>query len=93
MRTITLNTQQHRAAEILSRLEAGALDVTTAAELLGVGVRQVRRLRVRFRTEGLGAVIHGNGGRPPANRTDLDLVERIQLLVGPDRQWPGLALL
>ena len=43
MRTITLNPEQQREVEILTRLEAAALDVATAAELLGVSTRQVRR--------------------------------------------------
>jgi hypothetical protein len=66
MRTITLNPKQQRKVEILTRLEAGALDAATAAELLGVGARQVRRLRSRFRQEGMAAVVHGNCGRAPA---------------------------
>jgi hypothetical protein len=49
MRTITLNAKQQREAEILTRLEAGGLDMETAASLLGVSERQVRRLRARFR--------------------------------------------
>ena len=88
MRTITLNPKQQREVEILTRLEAGALDVATAAELLGVGARQVRRLRARFRQEGMAAVIHGNRGRAPANRTDPALVERIVALAGPAGQVP-----
>ena len=45
MKTLALNPQQQRAAEILSRLAAGAPDVTTAAGLLEVGEGQVRHLR------------------------------------------------
>jgi len=97
MRTITLNPKQQRDVEILARLEAGVLDVGTAAELLGVGARQVRRLRARFRQEGMAAVIHGNGGRQPAtgkytvsNRTDPALVERILALAGPDGKYHDL---
>src|SRR3990172_9776734 len=82
MRTVTLNQKQQREVEILSRLKARALDVGTAAELLGISPRQVRRLRARFRQEGFGAVIHGNVGRLPANRTDPALVEHILALAG-----------
>jgi len=78
MRTITLNEQQQRAVEILTRLQAEALDVATAGELLGVSVRQVRRLRAAFRQEGMAAVIHGNCGRQPVNGTDAGLVERLR---------------
>jgi hypothetical protein len=55
MRTISLNLQQQREVEILTRLEAGALDVETAAELLGVSARQVRRRRAGFRQDGMAA--------------------------------------
>src|SRR5512141_2985313 len=90
MRTITLNEQEQRDVEILTRLEAGVLDVGAAAELLGVSVRQVRRLRVRFRQEGMAGVIHGNRGRAPANRTDPDRVARILTLAGPEGQYHDL---
>jgi hypothetical protein len=85
-----LNPKQQREVEILTRLEAQALDVGTAAELLGVSPRQVRRLRVHFREEGFGAVIHGNSRRIPANRTDPALLERILALVGPDGKYQDL---
>jgi transposase len=90
MRTITLNPKQQREVEILTRLEAGALDVSSAAQLLGVSARQVRRLRRRFRQEGMPAVIHGNCGRPPANRTDPAVVARILALAGPGGQYHDL---
>ena len=90
MRTITLNPKQQRHVEILTRLEGGALDVATAAELLGVSVRQVRRQRVRLRRDGMAAVIHGNCGRRPVNRTDPALVARILALAGPQGQYHDL---
>jgi transposase len=90
MRTVTLNAEQQREVELLTRLEAGVLDVGTAAELLGVSARQVRRLRARFRQDGMAAVVHGNGGRPPANRTDPAVVERILALAGPAGKYHDL---
>jgi transposase len=85
-----MNAEQQREVEILTRLEAGVLDVGTAAEWLGVGSRQVRRLRARFRKEGMAAVIHGNCGRRPANRTAADVVARILELAGPDGKYHDL---
>jgi len=90
MRTITLNPKQQRHVEILTRLEAGALDVATATELLGVSVRQLRRQRVRFRLDGMAAVIHGNCGRQPANRTEPARVAQILALAGPEGQYHDL---
>ena len=90
MRTITLNIKQQRKVEILTRLEAGALDVSTAAEMLGVGDRQVRRLRARYRQEGMAVVIHGNTGRQPANRTESAIAERIIALAGTQGKYHDL---
>jgi len=90
MRTITLNEKQQREVEILTRLQAGALDVATAAELLGVSARHVRRLRAGFRQEGMAALVHGNSGRQPVNRTDPTLQERILALAGPDGKYHDL---
>ena len=90
MRTLTLNPREQREAEILSRLASGVLDVATASELLGVGARQVRRLRERYRQAGLAAVVHGNRGRAPANRTDPAVVARIVALAGPEGKYHDL---
>jgi transposase len=90
MRTITLNPKQQREVEILTRLEAGAVDGVTAAALLGVGARQLCRRLARFRQEGFAAVIHGNCGRSPANRTDPALRARILALAGVDGKYADL---
>src|SRR3989304_2996467 len=90
MRTVTLNQKQQREVEILARLKARALDVGTAAGLLGVSPRQVRRLRARFHREGFGAVLHGNVGRVPANHTDPALVVQILALAGPKGKYEDL---
>ena len=90
MRTITLNPKQQREVEILTRLEAGALNPSDAAMLLGVSPRQIRRLRLRFRQEGFETVIHGNAGRSPANRTDPATLERIFALAGRDGKYCDL---
>ena len=85
-----MNPKQQREVEILSRLEAGVVDIDTAAGLLGVGVRQVRRLRAHFRQEGFAAVIHGNSGRPPPNRTGPAEQEQILALAGADGKYHDL---
>ena len=76
--------------EILTRLKAGALSVGDAGELLGVGPRQVRRLRERFAREGMGAVVHRNRGKAPINRTEPKTVERIKALVGEGGKYHDL---
>jgi hypothetical protein len=90
MRTVTLNPKQQRHVDILTRLDAGTLDVPAAALLLGVSPRHVRRLHARFRAEGMHTVIHGNQDRSPANRTDPAVVQRILDLAGPDGAYHDL---
>lgn len=90
MRTITLSPRQQRTVEVLERVEAGRLDAATAAELLGVSPRQVRRLRAAYRQAGMASVVHGNAGRTPANRTDPAQVARILRLAGPGGKYHDL---
>jgi transposase len=90
MRTIILNATQQRKAEILTRLDAGALDVPTASEMLGLSDRQVRRLLARFRKEGMAAAIHHNSGRKPTNCIPPDVVEQIMALAGPQGKYHDL---
>jgi transposase len=82
MKTLTLSTRQQRRAEVLTRFSAGQLSTLDAAQLLGVTLRQVQRLRRRFAAQGLSSVVHGNTGRAPVNRTDPALVERLAALCG-----------
>jgi transposase len=82
MRTLTLSTRQQRRAEVLTRLSAGQLSTPDAAQLLGVTLRQVQRLRRRFAARGLPSVVHGNTGRAPSNRTDPAIVGRLAALCG-----------
>jgi hypothetical protein len=90
MRTVTLSTKQQRRVDLLTRLDGGSLDVTMVASLLGVSPRHVRRLRARFAEVGMASVVHGNIGRPPANRTDPLLGERILHLAGPEGKYHDL---
>ncbi len=85
-----MNPKQQRTVEILTRLETGAVDAGTAAAVLGVSPRQVRRLRARFRQQGMAAVIHGNRGRSPANRSAPAERERILTLAGPGGKYQDL---
>lgn len=85
-----MNEKQQREVEILTRLEAGVLDAEAAGELLGVSTRQVRRLRVRFHQDGMAAVVHGNCGRTPVNRTEPAVRERIVALAGPGGKYHDL---
>lgn len=74
---VTLNQAEQRRLLVLNHLEAGALVNAEAAELLGISIRQVRRLRVAYRERGAAALAHGNRGRRPAHALDEALAARV----------------
>jgi transposase len=53
------------------------LTVEQAAQVLGLGERQVWRLLARARDDGLPGLLHGNRGREPANKSDGRLWRRV----------------
>lgn len=65
---ITLDPRAQQRLLVLTHLMAGELDYETAAAVLGLSVRHVRRLVDRYRSAGAAAFVHGNRGRAPANR-------------------------
>ena len=82
MRTITLNEKQRRRCEIITRLIARKISNREANELLGLGSRQVRRIRQRYEADGLETVVHGNQGRPSPRRTEASIIDRLRELAG-----------
>ncbi len=78
--TITLTKKEQQRAHVLSRVQAGTLTAQTAAELLTVSVRHVRRLLAEVRTQGIAALAHGNRGRPSPQRVAERLRERVLTL-------------
>jgi transposase len=87
MGDLTLNDKQQRRARILERVTANSLTVTEAAFLLKLSARQVRTLKKRYSSDGMAACIHGNRGRPPSNKLDASIMEKLVGLAGPDGKY------
>lgn len=68
--TITLDSRAQQRLYVLNHLLAGELSIDEASRVLRLSTRQVRRLLDRYRHEGAAALVHGNRGRRPVNRTD-----------------------
>ena len=78
MQTRQTNDHERRTEQrqgVLLHLAEGALSLDQAAVILGLSVRQVRRLSAAYATGGPDALRHGNAGRMPANRTEATLRE------------------
>ncbi len=72
---------------VLGGVLEGQLALQDAAVALGVSPRHARRLLKRLREQGPAGLVHGNRGRPPANRTPDDL--RQQILSWVEGQYAG----
>lgn len=61
--TVLLNQREQQRVMVLNRVERGEVTGREAAELMGLCVRQLRRLLAAYRKEGVAAIAHGNRGR------------------------------
>jgi len=68
---------QWKRWDAVARLGAGKLTVREAATVLGLSMRQVRRVRGRLAAQGRQGLVHGNQGRSPGNKLDAETRERI----------------
>jgi len=74
---VTLNKKEQRRLMVLNGIEAGRIVAREAGELLGLSLRQVRRILAAYRKEGAAALAHGNRGRKPHNALDDELKKRV----------------
>lgn len=73
---LTLSLRDRDRLSVLRQVDERLISARRGAELLGLSVRQLRRLRRRFEREGDRAVIHGLRGRPPNNLKPAELKAR-----------------
>lgn len=78
--TVTLNAREQQRTKVLNRVERGGLTGEEAAGLMGLSLRQVRRLLAAYRKEGVAALAHGNRGRSPVHRISEDTRKRVVAL-------------
>jgi len=75
--TISLDSRAQQRLYVLNHVLAGELTPDEAGRVLRLSRRQVCRLLDRYRADGVATLVHGNRGRPPANRTDPDVRARL----------------
>ncbi len=74
---VTLNRKEQKRLMVLNQMNAGQCKGEEAASLLGLSLRQVRRLAASYRKEGASALAHGNRGRTPPNAIGAALRQQI----------------
>ena len=67
---LAMSGTERERLDVLRRVMRGELRQARAGELLGIGVRQVKRLVRGYRYEGEGSVVSRRRGRPSNNRLD-----------------------
>lgn len=60
---LKMSQKERRRVEMLSRVRDGQLTLAKAAELMGVGYRQAKRLNQRYRAQSDAGLVHGLRGR------------------------------
>jgi transposase len=78
--TITMTTGEQRRAWVLTKMIADEVTAGEAAELLGVSVRSVWRLKRRFVDDGPAGLVHGNRGRVSPRRLNETTREQVRSL-------------
>src|SRR3982750_4833609 len=63
-----MSERQWKRWDAVARVAAGKLTTQQAATVLGLTVRQLRRMRRRVEQHGHAGLVHGNRGRPPGNK-------------------------
>ena len=74
---VTLTQRAQQRLVVLNALERGELVMADAATLVGLSVRQLRRIRRAYRRRGARSLVHGNRGRPSPRRVSAAIRERV----------------
>jgi transposase len=85
---VTLTTKELKRIHLIHEIQAGRMTAKSAAEILGLSVRQVRRLLKRQLDAGDAGLAHGNRGRASSHRLETGIRERIvELAKGKYRDY------
>jgi transposase len=79
---VILSKREQKRLMVLNQVEKGRVGGREAAGILGLSLRQVRRLLAGYREKGAAGLAHGNRGKRPHNRLDSQTKERIIGLAG-----------
>lgn len=72
-----MSERQWKRWDAMARVAAGRLSMAEAATVLGISVRQVRRLRRRVAAAGKDGLGHGNRARAPTNKLGAGVRQRM----------------
>jgi hypothetical protein len=76
MGELRMSVKERVALDAMGRVKRGELTVVAAAELMGLSVRQARRVWKRFNSDGDRGLVHKLRGRPSNRRLSEDVRQR-----------------
>lgn len=82
MDKVTLNNKEQKRLMVLNEVLAGRFTGQEAAQVLGLSLRQTRRLLATYRQAGAAGLAHGNRGREPVNKIDPAVATEVVRLAG-----------
>jgi transposase len=77
---VILSRKEQKRAMVMGQVDRGEVRGREGAEVLGLSLRQFRRLMAAYREEGVVGLMHGNRGRRPANALGEMIRERVTRL-------------
>ena len=89
---VTVGVEAAKRLEIVLCVEKGMLSCAEGAKQLGVTERQLRRIRKRYGTEGIGGLVSKRKGFPAKNRISEGLKQSVSALVKKRYQGFGPTL-
>ena len=92
MDKVTLNNKKQKRLMVLNEVLAGRFTGHQAAQVLGLSLRQTRRLLAAYRQAGAAGLAHGNRGREPVNKIDPAVVTQVVRLAGQGNGGGNLLL-
>ena len=78
---LPMNEATPNRLAVVQRVARRELEQAEAAAILGLSVRQVRRIALRYRLQGPEGLVHRLQGRPANNRTPEETIRRAMLLL------------
>ena len=67
---VTMNMNEIKRLYVMQQVADERLTGSQAAAMLGLSLRQVRRVIAKYREEGAPGIVHGNRGKAPNNRIE-----------------------
>ena len=78
---LSMSVKEADRITILDSLVKGKIKQKRAAELMGLSVRQTRRLKKKYKALGITALIHGNRGKESNHKIKEEEIEKVMQIV------------